>query len=103
MVKYLTALLLMTTAATAGEQRGIASIFCGNPTASGRHMSCSSMVAAHKTLPFGTSVTVTHGSRSVMVRIIDRGPFIRGRVIDLSPAAGRAIGIDGIGAVVLKW
>jgi rare lipoprotein A len=53
------------------------------------------MTAAHRTLPFGTKVVVTNlnNGRSVVVRINDRGPFIRGRVIDLSAAAARALGV----------
>jgi rare lipoprotein A len=62
--------------------------------------------AAHRTLPFGTRVRVTHRrtGRSVVVTINDRGPFIRGRVIDLSPAAASAIGIrsSGVGPVSLQ-
>jgi rare lipoprotein A len=66
-------------------------------------MNPGAMTAAHKTLPFGSKVTVTnnHTGRSVVVRINDRGPFVRGRVIDLSPAAARAIGVSGIAQVSL--
>jgi rare lipoprotein A len=62
------------------------------------------MTAAHRTLPFGTRVTVTnsHTESSVVVRVNDRGPFVRGRVIDLSPAAARAIGVSGIAQVSLR-
>jgi peptidoglycan lytic transglycosylase len=61
------------------------------------------MTAAHRSLPFGTLVQVTneHTGRSVVVRINDRGPFIRGRVIDLMPAAARAIGFSGLAHVTL--
>ena len=61
------------------------------------------MTAAHKTLPFGTLVRVTHqrSGRSVVVRINDRGPFVRGRVIDISPAAARALGFSGLAPVSL--
>jgi rare lipoprotein A len=61
------------------------------------------MTAAHRSLPFGTLVRVTnqHTHRSVVVRINDRGPFIRGRVIDLMPAAARAIGCSGLAQVTL--
>jgi rare lipoprotein A len=54
-------------------------------------------------LPFGTLVRVTnnHTGRSVVVRINDRGPFVRGRVIDLTPAAARALGISGLAQVTL--
>jgi rare lipoprotein A len=60
--------------------------------------------AAHRALPFGTRVTVFNRSngRSVVVRINDRGPFVRSRVIDLSPAAARAIGVDGLSPVSLS-
>jgi rare lipoprotein A len=61
------------------------------------------MTAAHPTLPFGTFVMVTnHGNgHMAVVRINDRGPFIRGRVIDVSPAAARALGFSGIAQVSL--
>lgn len=61
------------------------------------------MTAAHRTLPFGTMVRVTHrkSGKSVVVRINDRGPFIRGRVIDLTPAAARALGFNGLAPVHL--
>lgn len=67
-------------------------------------MNSSAMTAAHRTLPFGTHVTVTNRSngRVAMVRINDRGPFVRGRVIDLSPAAARALGINGLAPVSLS-
>jgi rare lipoprotein A len=62
------------------------------------------MTAAHRTLPFDTKVTVVnHGNgRSAVVRINDRGPFVRGRVIDLSPAAARVLGIGGVTTVSLS-
>jgi rare lipoprotein A len=84
---------------------GIASWHGGSGrTASGERWNSSAMVAAHRTRRFGSVVTVTNRKtgRAVSVRIIDRGPFIRGRVIDLSPAAARAIGIKGIGRVCLN-
>ena len=61
------------------------------------------MTAAHPTLPFGTVVKVTNYSNghTAVVRINDRGPFIRGRVIDVSPAAARALGFSGITQVSL--
>jgi rare lipoprotein A len=55
------------------------------------------MTAAHRSLPFGTKLRVTHGGRSVVVTINDRGPFIRGRVLDLSTGAARVIGLTGAG------
>jgi rare lipoprotein A len=82
---------------------GIASVYSGQRTASGEQMRPDTMTAAHRTLPFGTQVTVFNrrNGRSAVVRINDRGPFVRGRVIDLSPAAARALGIDGLASVSL--
>ena len=82
---------------------GLASVHRGGKTASGEHMNAGGMTAAHRTLPFGTSVTVVNSrnGRAVVVRINDRGPFVRGRVIDLSRAAARAIGISGVAPVSL--
>jgi len=69
----------------------------GSRTASGQRMNASAMTAAHRSLPFGTKLRVTHGDRSVVVTINDRGPFIRGRVLDLSTGAARVIGLTGAG------
>ncbi|ABD85753.1 septal ring lytic transglycosylase RlpA family protein [Rhodopseudomonas palustris] len=76
----------------------------GSRTASGQRMNASAMTAAHRSLPFGTKLRVTHGERSVIVTINDRGPFIRGRVLDLSTGAARAIGLTsrGVGRVVAE-
>jgi len=62
------------------------------------------LTAAHRTLPFGTRVRVTHknSGKSVIVTITDRGPFVRGRIIDLTPAAARLLGISGLAPVVLQ-
>lgn len=65
-------------------------------TASGERFNANALTAAHRTLPFGTRVRVTHKGRSVVVRINDRGPFIRGRSLDLSRAAARKIGCGGV-------
>jgi len=69
--------------------------FHGRKSASGERFNQNALTAAHRTLPFGTNVLVTNlnNGRSVIVRINDRGPFIRGRVIDLSVAAARVIGM----------
>jgi rare lipoprotein A len=75
--------------------------YCGSRTANGERVNCSAMTAAHRRLPFGARVRVCH-SGCVTVRINDRGPFVRGRDIDLSPAAARAIGLDSIGHVTLS-
>ncbi|MFB9268894.1 septal ring lytic transglycosylase RlpA family protein [Bradyrhizobium erythrophlei] len=69
----------------------------GSRTASGQRFNQNAMTAAHRSLPFGTKLRVTHGGRSVIVTINDRGPFIRGRVLDLSTGAARAIGLTGAG------
>ena len=88
----------------ASAQTGIASVYSGGRTANGERANPRGMTAAHRSLPFGTLVRVTnqHTGRSVIVRINDRGPFIRGRVIDLMPAAARAIGCDGLARVTLE-
>ena len=75
--------------------------YCGSRTANGERVNCSGMTAAHRRFPFGTRVQVCH-SRCVTVRINDRGPWVRGRDIDLSPAAARAIGLDGTGHVTVS-
>ena len=74
--------------------------FCGGRTASGERLNCGAMTAAHRSLPFGTRVRVCH-SGCVIVRINDRGPFVPGRNIDVSPAAARAIGLNHTGHVTI--
>jgi peptidoglycan lytic transglycosylase len=73
---------------------------CGHPTANGERLNCAELTAAHRTLAFGTRVRVCH-SGCVTVRINDRGPWVRGRHIDLSPAAARAIGLSQTGRVTM--
>ena len=76
----------------------------GGKTASGERMNPSAMTAAHRSRPFGSRVTVTsHATgRSVTVRINDRGPFIKGRCIDLSTGAARMLGMSGTAMVSLQ-
>ncbi|HEY0218588.1 MAG TPA: septal ring lytic transglycosylase RlpA family protein [Afipia sp.] len=86
---------------------GVASYYgneSGSKTASGQRFNQNALTAAHKTLPFGTRLKVTHAGRSVVVTVNDRGPFIKGRVLDLSTAAARAIGLTGrgVGQVVAE-
>ncbi|MDE5456756.1 septal ring lytic transglycosylase RlpA family protein [Bradyrhizobium sp. CSA112] len=69
----------------------------GSKTASGQRFNQNAMTAAHRSLPFGTKLRVTHRGQSVVVTINDRGPFIKGRVLDLSTGAARAIGLTGAG------
>jgi rare lipoprotein A len=78
--------------------------YAGRRTASGERVNSGALTAAHKTLPFGTMVRVTNNrtQKSVVVRINDRGPFVRGRVIDLTPAGARAIGMSGLAPVSLS-
>lgn len=85
---------------TGGGSHGVASFYWQpQRVASGGWFNPNAMTAAHKTLPFGTRVRVTHAGngRSVVVRINDRGPYIRGRIIDLSRAAAGIIGMTGQG------
>ncbi len=65
----------------------------GSRTANGERFDGSSMTAAHRTLPFGTRLRVSYQGREVVVRINDRGPYIKGRQLDLSTAAARRIGM----------
>lgn len=73
--------------------------FYGKRTANGERFNPNGLTAAHRSLPFGTKVQVTNMNtgRSVVVRINDRGPFVRSRVIDLSLGAARAVGLNRSG------
>lgn len=70
-------------------------------TAQGKNYDPSRLTAAHRTLPFGTHVRVTRGRRSIIVTINDRGPWVRGRDIDLSNGSCRALGFYGVSHVTL--
>ncbi|MGP9820816.1 septal ring lytic transglycosylase RlpA family protein [Salinarimonas sp. NSM] len=78
--------------------------FHGRRTASGERYDMDALTAAHKTLPFGTKVRVTNvaNGKSVVVRITDRGPFVRGREIDLSRGAARAVGMLASGTAQVR-
>ncbi len=95
--------IITTVPMTASAQSGIASVYSGGRTASGGRASPTALTAAHRTLPFGTLVRVTNerSGRSVVVRINDRGPFVRGRIIDLTPAGAHALGFSGLARVRL--
>ena len=69
----------------------------GSKTASGQRFNQSALTCAHRSLPFGTKLRVTHRGQSVVVTVNDRGPFIKGRVLDLSTGAARAVGLTGAG------
>jgi len=91
----------------ASAQSGIASVYSsreGTRTASGVRLRDGGLTAAHRTLPFGTKVKVTHRKtgKSVVVTITDRGPFVRGRIIDLTPAGARALGFSGLAPVTVE-
>ena len=99
----LIAAISFSSSLMADTQTGIASVYSEEQTANGEYAHASALTAAHRTLPFGTMVEVTNTQtgRSVVVRINDRGPFVRGRVIDLTPAGARAIGSSGLAPVRL--
>jgi rare lipoprotein A len=85
---------------------GTASVYdhsSGASTANGERVQEGALTAAHPSLPFGTMVAVSNkrNGRTVTVRINDRGPFVRGRVIDLTPAAARALSFSGTTEVSL--
>jgi rare lipoprotein A len=98
---------LLLARASAEDQAGVASVYSGESgagTASGLRLNPGALTAAHRSLSFGTKVRVTNknNGRSVVVTINDRGPFVRGRVIDVTPAAARALGFSGLTQVTLN-
>ena len=97
------AALFIATSTSAMAESGIASVYAysGSKTASGERANPAGLTAAHRTLAFGTHVRVTNrrNGRSVIVRINDRGPFVRGRVIDVTPAGARALDFSGLAPV----
>lgn len=100
------AIVLFTTFASAA-QCGTASWYgseSGSVTASGQHFNPKGMTAAHRSFPFGTKVIVTYEGKSVVVTINDRGPFHKGRIIDLSEGAAKKLDLkkDGTGHVCIE-
>jgi rare lipoprotein A len=104
----LVAFVLCGVVLSAHAESGIASVYRpsdpdgGGPlAANGEYLDTGAMTAAHRSLPFGVFVRVTNrrNGRSVVVRVNDRGPFIKSRIIDLTPAGARAIGMDGLARV----
>jgi peptidoglycan lytic transglycosylase len=84
---------------------GVASYYgseSGSRTASGERFNQNAMTCAHRSLPFGTKLRVSTGGRSVIVTVNDRGPFVRGRVLDLSKGAARALGMGGLARVTAE-
>jgi rare lipoprotein A len=103
----LVAAVPLAPAAFAGSERGIASVYStdsGVSTASGAGLDPGALTAAHRSLPFGSKVKVTNpgNGRSVVAIINDRGPFVPGRVIDLTPASARALGVSGLASVTVE-
>ncbi len=102
------AVFLLSCLHVLSSQEGLASWyggkFQGRRTASGEIFDSNKLTAAHKTLPFGTQVKVINlaNGKSTVVRINDRGPFVKGRIIDLSRAAAAEIGMTGKGVVLVR-
>ncbi len=109
-MRFVAVLFLCLASAPAAAESGIASVYAdGRDGYAGRTMACGgrarsgALTAAHKTLPCGTRVLVTnrHNGRSVVVTVRDRGPYVRGRIIDVTPAGARALGFSGLAPVTL--
>jgi rare lipoprotein A len=88
----LTTAVFFLTASVCEAESGLASYYGGR----GHH---GEMTCAHRTRPFGSIVTVTGAGRSIRCRVNDRGPFVRGRIIDVSTSAARALGMVGSGVM----
>lgn len=86
-----------TTSVEAGKDTMTATWYMhGKRTANGEKFNPDGMTAAHKTLPFGTKLYLTHKDKNVIVRINDRGPFVKGRHLDLSRGAARVLHCPGV-------
>jgi rare lipoprotein A len=101
------ALVMVSTAIASGPVRaesGLATFYSGGRTASGEITGPTGLTAAHRTLPFGTKVVVTNlrSGKTVIVRITDRGPYRRGRIIDVSRAAARELDMIGSGTIMVS-
>jgi len=102
------AIILLGPVPTTGAfaESGVASVYSiesGGRTASGQPLNARALTAAHRSLPFGSKVRVLNrkNGRAVVVTINDRGPFVRGRIIDVTPAAARELGFSGLTTVTL--
>lgn len=105
-VLFTLAVLFYLPPARAGEGckgvTGLASFYgseSGSVTANGEHFDGSSLTAASRALPFGTRLRITYRGKSVVVRVNDRGPYVRGRFLDLSRAAAERLGMIPAGVV----
>ena len=92
-VAYVCAAVLLLSSSLARAETGLASYYPG--IGKSGEMTC-----AHRTRAFGTRLRVTHGRQTIECRVNDRGPFIRGRIIDVSTSAARALGMMGAGVVL---
>lgn len=101
---FLCLLCLAPVCAQAGDVASFYGFESGTKTASGERFNPHALTCAHRSLPFGTRLRVSYAGRSVVCRVNDRGPFIKGRTIDLSLAAARAIGLEarGVGPVTVE-
>jgi rare lipoprotein A len=103
----LVAAVVLPLAPSAKAESGFASVYStesGSRTASGARLNPGAMTAAHRSFPFGSQVRVTNrrNGRSVVVTVNDRGPFVRGRIIDVTPAAAQALGFSGLATVTVE-
>jgi rare lipoprotein A len=103
----LAAIVLPLAVSNAKAESGVASVYStesGSRTATGARLNPGAMTAAHRSYPFGSKVRVTNRSngRTVVVTINDRGPFVRGRIIDVTPAAAQALGFNGLAPVTIE-
>jgi rare lipoprotein A len=100
----LTIILSWMAICSAHAESGVAAFYSGGRTASGEITGPTGLTAAHRTLPFGTKVLVTNvrNGRTVVVRIVDRGPYGRGRIIDVSRAAARELDMIGDGTATVS-
>jgi rare lipoprotein A len=96
------AVVMTATPAYAGSCGGASWYALHSRTASGEMMNPRAFTTAHRSLKFGTKLRVTHKGRSVVVKVNDRGPFVRGRILDLSKAAAHSIGMMGTGKVCFE-
>jgi rare lipoprotein A len=98
--------MLLATSQSIAAEAGIASSYPysykGRRTASGEALNPRAMTCAHRRYPFGSTLRVSKGGKSIICRVTDRGPFVRGRVLDLTPVAARALGFSGVARVSVE-